>query len=253
MTIPPYSRIPLAVSLEQNSRADAGVSFGKRKLVEEPSFQEVKKNRPTPKVFDWSPMPPRFCSAHLDTVIADAVEQFFQTEPSDPMALSLPSCSFVACDSPKQMDRNAGLLRHLSPQQTSVQEPFFAAFPLQDTARQEPTAKPFSQSFFEKSSCEPDMLLACSPTLMASARSVLTAGCAPLKAATICHASLENEQQCDDELCSLLGSNSNDSAPSTSGMECGDDPLEKATSLFVSLSLQGKGGAFARRNRFYFP
>ena len=247
MTIPPYSKIPLAVSLEQNSSAAASVSSGKRKLYEEPSFQEVKKNRPTPKVFDWTPMPPRFCSTHLDEVIAGAVEQFFQNEPSDPMALALPSCSFSACDSTIHKEKNDGLLRPLSPVETSRKEPSLTTLPLHTMARQEPTANSFFQSFFQESPCVPDMLLACSPNPMASARSVLPAACAPLKAATTCHVSLENEQLCNDELCSLLGLDPNDSDLSTSDMECGNDPLENATRLFVSLSLQGKGGAFARR------
>lgn len=248
MTIPPYSKIPLSVSLHQNSSTESNASLGKRKLLEEPSFPELKKNRAEFKDFDWAPMPPLFCATQLDEAVARSVEDFFQSEPSGPMALPLPSCSFSSGDSRIPTQTTDGLLRHLSADKSSMEESSPTMLALSCSKNEDEKTNLFFQSFFKESLCEPALLLACSPSLTAHENSVFPAACRHLHAATTSHESTKNDPDLpDDEVSFFVGLDSEESDSSSSGMDSDNDPLEDATKSFVSLSLLGKGGAFTRK------
>lgn len=248
MTIPPYSKIPLSVSLHQNSSTESNASLGKRKLLEEPSFPELKKNRAEFKDFDWAPMPPLFCATQLDEAVARSVEDFFQPEPSDPMALSLPSPSFNRGDSRIYRETTDGLLRHLSADKSSMEESSPPMLALSCSKNEDEKTDSFFQSFFKESSTQPAVSLLAPPRLQETANPVFSFETGLLTVATTYLASSNKEQQiCDDEVSFFVGLDSEESDCSSSGMDSDNDPLEDATKSFVSLSLLGKGGAFTRK------
>jgi hypothetical protein len=121
---------------------------------------------------------------------------------------------------------------------------------------------PMFQSFFPKCAPESATPLISLPCSTSQAQPVFSTNCEPVHAGITCRLSLE-QKLCDVELAELLkleteslGSKEDNKdlfeattkSSITDNTEGDEDFFEAATKSFRSLSLQGKGGAFTKKN-----